>query len=221
MDKIFQKGFASIIIIIIVVIIISAIGAAGFWFRGGLFQAPSQESQQEPSLPETQKLPTPTDSAISPSVDKSDPEWIKRYCFAEVKKLPAPPFPVTKVEGPSPIEQGGDLESIFPKGKNIFSCRMKYVYTRNQAYAFYFGEKPFWDINDTNQFRSNVESYYADELAKQGWRNITYEYEELIATPGTLQNLYFRRENPDLGTVEYIDFSLVGIVFLDLTVIEK
>lgn len=155
------------------------------------------------------------------AVDKTDPKWLKRYCFSEAVKLPVPPFPTTGKEGPDPVSPGLELNRILPEDKNQSSCRMYYGFDSDQAYAFYFGEKKFWDIKDAYQFHDNVESYYADEMTKMGWRNITYEYEELIAPPSLHQSFFFRRVNSELGTTEYVDITLAVGVYIDLTVVEN
>lgn len=68
------------------------------------------------------------------TIDKTDPQWLRKYCFAEIAKLPKPPFVFQKV---SPVR--GTLTDFYIRqrldpNKKREACTVWYSFDKAQAY---------------------------------------------------------------------------------------
>lgn len=160
-------------------------------------------------------------------VDKADPMWLRKYCAAEVKNLPNPPFSHNGLDGDVhflsiPATYIGKLIPSDKRSGNI-NCSLWYKYDTKTAYESVAVEYVV-DIKAVNAFEENVEKLISESIVKS-WRKISPLNEKDAGQPVYAYKgfpLVFTREKSDLGTVEYANFAWGGnTFFITLTVYEK
>lgn len=159
--------------------------------------------------------------------DKSDPNWLKNYCVAEIKNLPAAPFRYTSLS--DRVEPLGvpatHLKSFIPKDKwfTAKTCLLVYKYEPKSAYASVAVDYKF-DIRASNTFQENVDRLISESIPKS-WRKISPLSDEAGARPFYLYKgfpLVFTRDQADFGAVEFVSFTWgANELFVNLTVFEK
>lgn len=184
-----QLGVISPILIIIVIVIC----LVGVWFFTSVKQTDSPEST----------------NINNPQVDKKDKDWMYKYCAQEVVKLPEAPFKYKSKEGPTRNGPMVWVSKFFPKDTRFdhqSGCAMDYKFDEDEAYAS-LGVKNGASIEYVNEFQKRVDELLTQKI-DSSWNKISPLNQEQRGSPGyTFQGfpMVFKRENVNLGTVEYID----------------
>ena len=201
-----EAGVISPLLIIFIVLIC----LVGVWF----FTSSKQTNTPKPPAVNTPK-------ADKKVVDKTDKDWMNKYCATEVVKLPEAPFKYKSKEGP--IRSGAMvwISKMFPKDTRFdhqSGCRMDYKFDLKEAYVS-LGVEYKNDIKFTREFESRVDELITSKI-DSSWKKISPLSKEQSGNPGyTYQGfpMVFTRENPDLGTVEYINiFFGAGTLFIKI-----
>lgn len=160
-------------------------------------------------------------------VDKSDPNWLKSYCAAEIKNLPQAPFKNQGLDGDVhflaiPATYLGEK---IPENKwyEAKTCSLWYKYLPEEAYPSVAVEYKF-DIRATNQFQENVDRLISEAIDKS-WKKISPIDDKAGGRPFYLYKgfpMIFTREKADVGTIELttLDWG-ANALFVNLTVYEK
>lgn len=190
-----QSGAISPILIIIVIVIC----LAGVWFFGSVKQT----------------------AVNTPQVDKKDKDWMYKYCAQEVIKLPEAPFKYKSKEGPTRSGPMVWISQMFPKDTRFdhqSGCRMDYKYEAKEAYAS-LGVEYKAIIENNREFDSRVDELITSKI-DSSWKKISPLTKEQSGHPAYTYKgfpMVFTRENPDLGTVEYIDiFFGAGTLYIKI-----
>ena len=201
-----EAGVISPLLIIIIVLIC----LAGVWFL---------ISSKQTNVPKS--VDVNTQKADTKLVDKADKDWMNKYCAQEILKLPEAPFKFKSKEGP--IRSGAMvwISKMFPKDTRFdhqSGCSMDYKYDKSQAYAS-LGVENKNDIKYVIEFEKRVDELITSKI-DSSWKKISPLTKEQNGNPGyTYQGfpMVFTRENPDLGTVEYIDiFFGAGTLYIKI-----
>ncbi len=205
-----QSGVISPILIIIVIIIC----LVGVWF----FTGQAKFNSNNTSVKQT--------STNTPQVDKKDKDWMYKYCAQEVVKLPEAPFKYKSKEGPSRNGAMVWISAMFPKDTRFdhkSGCAMGYKYDEEDAYAS-LGVKNGVSIEYVNEFEKRVDELLTSKI-DSSWKKISPLTKEKSGNPGYSYKgfpMIFTRENPDLGTVEYIDiFFGANTLYIKIEFYEK
>ena len=170
-------------------------------------------------------LPVKQEKAVK--VDKSDPLWLRKYCEAEIKNLPQPPFKNKGLDGDVHFLSIPDvyLKDIIPKDKwyPAKNCSLWYKYDPKEAYPSVAVEYIF-DIRASNAFQENVDRLISEAIAKN-WKKISPFDDKAAGRPLYIYKgfpLVFTREKADTGTTELVVFTWgANNFFVKLTVYEK
>ena len=200
-----QSGVISPILIIIVIVIC----LVGVWFFTGKAKFNSNNtSVKQPDV-------------NIPQVDKKDKDWMNKYCAQEVVKLPEAPFKYKSKEGPIRSGPMVWISKMFPKDTRFdhqSGCRMDYKYDSEEAYAS-LGVEYKAIIENNREFDSRVDELITSKI-DSSWKKISPLNKEQSGNPAYIYQgfpMVFTRENPDLGTVEYIDiFFGAGTLYIKI-----
>lgn len=182
--KISQKGFFRLWLLV-GALLFGGIGFGGYWF----FLRPA---------------------AV---INKKDPEWLKKYCFEELAKLPPAPFRYRSREKIKETLPDHYIRKRIPSHEKIGACILSYPFDREAAYAS-LGVKYMMDIQLVRQFEEKVEALITPQMAP-GWQKISPIDSREGGRPAYSYGgfpLIFQRKNPKLGIMEFVDFSF-GIPF--------
>lgn len=160
-------------------------------------------------------------------VDKTDPLWLRKYCAAEVKNLPNPPFSHKGLDGDVHFLNipATYLNDIIPQNKRstIVNCSLWYKYEPKSAYESVAVEYIF-DIKATNAFQENVDKLISESI-HTSWRKISPIGEKQGGQPVYAYKgfpLVFTREKSDSGTAEFAYFNWgANNFFVTLSIYEK
>lgn len=142
-------------------------------------------------------------------VDKKDKDWMYKYCQQEVMKLPEAPFKYKSKEGPTRNGPMVWISQMFPKDTRFdhqSGCAIDYKYDEEEAYAS-LGVKHINDIKYSREFEQRVDERLTAKI-DASWKKISPLTKEQSDNPGYSYQgfpMVFKRENAELGTVEYID----------------
>lgn len=181
---------------------------------------------------ERMKLPSNSVEVKSPaslsSIDKSDSKWMEEYCQQEMHKLPKPPFKYNEVRDPANMSEGSSSWVVkgVAQDKRVFhskDCAIEYMYDEKIAFPS-VGVKYSFDIKASNQFEKIVDELLTPKFDRS-WKKISPLTQEDSGNPGYSYQafpLVFRRENSQLGTIEFAsaDFNAGGIL-INFYVAEK
>lgn len=179
-----QLGVISPILIIIVIIIC----LAGVWFFTGQAKFNFNNTSQ---------------------VDKKDKDWMYKYCQQEIVKFPEAPFKYKSKVGPTRNGPMVWVSEMFPKEIRYdrkSGCEMEYKYDPDEAYAS-LGVKNGASIEYVNEFQKRVDELLTSKI-DSSWKKISPLNKEQSGNPFYSYQgfpMIFKRENANLGTVEYID----------------
>lgn len=203
-----QSGVISPILIIIVIIVC----LVGVWFFTG---------QAKFNFNNTSDTSVKQTDVNTPQVDKKDKDWMYKYCAQEVVKLPEAPFKYKSKEGPIRTGPMVWISKMFPKDTRYdhqSGCRIDYKYETEEAYAS-LGVEYKAIIEYTREFEKRVDEMITSKV-NTSWKKLSPLTKEQSGNPGyTYQGfpMVFTRENPDLGTVEFIDiFFGAGTLFIKI-----
>ena len=167
-------------------------------------------------------------SPEAPKVDKSDPEWLSKYCLEEVKNLPEAPFAYkekdVKVNAYSSVSDVY-LDKFIPEEKwfKAKTCAIWYNFENEEAYASVGVEYRF-HIDFVNLFNENVDRLYTEAIDKS-WKKISPLTDKEGGRPHYTYDgfpMIFTRENTELGTVEYATAEFGSrSLYIHFTVYEK
>ncbi len=208
--KINQSGVINPILITIIIIIC----LVGVWFLAGQAKFNSNKI----SVKQTD----------TPQVDKKDKDWMYKYCQQEIHKLPKPPFKYNEVRDPANMSEGSSAWIVkeVAQDKRVFhskDCSIEYMYDEKVAFPS-VGVKYSFDIKQVNQFEQRVDELLTPKF-DSSWKKISPLNQGDTGNPGYSYQgfpLVFRRENSQLGTIEFAsaDFVAAGIL-IDFYVAEK
>ena len=169
----------------------------------------------------------PTKQAKAVKIDKSDPNWLKKYCADEIKNLPQAPFKNQGLDGDVQFLGIPEvyLRETIPSDKwyPAKNCGLWYKYDPKEAYPSVAVEYKF-DIRAANTFNENVDRLVSEAI-DDSWRKISPIDDEAAGRPFYLYKgfpMVFTRERTDVGTVEFATFDWgANNFFVHLTVYEK
>lgn len=172
-------------------------------------------------------------------VNKSDPQWLIKYCKQMVAILPPPPF--TYLEKDTAKQMTGPIhtEAVIPEGelKRSETCGIGYSFEERRAYAD-MGVKYIFDINYRNDFEEAVDEAYTITMLnptkktlfgltipdkKSAWTNERTLTNQEGGRPHFAYEglpMIFKRENKKLGLTEYVEAYFGVDYFINLTVVE-
>ena len=198
-----QIGVISPIFIIVIVIIC----LTGIWF----FTSQGKSSNNSIKQAKVTEVNTP-------KVDKTDKDWMYKYCAEQIVKLPEVPFKYKSKVGPTRNGPMVWISQMFPKGTRYdhqSGCEMDYKFDEEQAYAS-LDVKRTTDIKSVNAFEKRVDELITQKM-DSSWKKISPLGQEQSGNPGYSYHgfpMVFKRENSELGTVEYIDIFFIKMVTL-------
>ena len=165
-------------------------------------------------------------------VDKSDPEWLDKYCKLEIENLPKAPFANKGLErdinGEDVQEYGvpdTSLKKFIPEDRwyKTEGCGLWYKYSDEEAYPS-VGVDYAFRIDVANTFQENVDTLITEAM-DEGWKKVSPISDEDAGRPFTMYDgfpLIFVRENKKLNTIEYMTAEFGGGTFsTNLYVYEK
>lgn len=152
-------------------------------------------------------LTAPPEETGAISVDKTDPQWLKKYCAREVQKLPEAPFTYTSK---SEVIETGPLTPVvrlLPQDYyfKTAACRIGYHYEAEPAYAS-LGVPYAIDIRAKYKFSERTAEILTSKM-DPSWKQAAFPEkagEEKSADAAKRLPLIFTRENADLKTREYV-----------------
>jgi hypothetical protein len=159
----------------------------------------------------------------SSKIDKSDPEWLWKYCTTEVQKLPEAPMeydqklPVSS-NGPSTYISNNWAVDLYENNKE--TCQIEYEYTDDIAFPS-VGVEYAIDITNHNAFGEALSMMYHDSMPA-GWELLSKVEDAAAGRPGYSTDalpLVYKRETRD--TVEYLDVFDAVSFYVELTVYER
>lgn len=184
-------------------LILVTIGAIlGIVFLGGRFNfwikpSPST-SQQIPVSTATEVSSTPASTPAPQQVQKGDLVALEKYCKEEASKLPEGSFTFKSKTGPTLSGPMPWIDKYIPKDKKQAEkkgCTMAYLFDGRPAYSSVGTTYPGGII----EFKKIVYERFATKL-DSSWERI--KSDEQI----------FKRENPEMGTVDFVDIFDGGLV---------
>lgn len=211
-----QKGVINPLLIIFIVLIC----LVGLWFFIGQAKFSSNNTPAK-------QTNTPKSVAVNKSqVDKTDKDWMYKYCATEVLKLPEAPFKFKSKEGPTRSGAMVWISKMFPEGTRFdhqVGCSIGYKYNEAEAYASVGVEHKF-DIKYANEFSKSVDELLTAKI-DSSWEKISPLDKKVSSEPGYSYGgfpMVFKRENKELGTVEYIDiFFGASILYIKVELYTK
>lgn len=162
-------------------------------------------SQQNPTPSVTEATVSPTNSPVSKQVDKNDFEALEKYCKEEALKLPEAPFAYESKEGPRISGAMAWVSELMPEDKRISqhkSCSMAYRFNGKDAYAQMGAIYPM----GSNVFDAAVIRNIFGRI-DSSWKRVL----KADKSPDKFE-LIFKRENPQMGTVDYMDVFSGGLI---------
>lgn len=181
--------------------------------------------QQQPSTQNSEQQNTPI-----VKIDKSDEDWLKKYCHEELMKLPPAPFKYTELEEPIfqlPGEPYMVKLGIFPKEKlyeGSYACAKEYKYEREEdAYAS-LGLIYKFDSESLNQFHEKIDILYSESMNNEWKKMPPFDHED-VGRPfweyGGLPAV-FTRESARSDTVDIVEIqTLPKSLFIEFSFYEK
>lgn len=202
MGNLKEKGFFHIWIIFAIL----AALIAGYLLYSNFKPAVKPGSGNKPAVNQTPaSTATPASSSAKPSnsptsqqAKKGDLAALEKYCMAEVLKLPEGPFTYKTKEGPVLSGPMPWVDKYIPKDKKQAEkkgCRIAYNFDGRTAYSSVGTTYPGGII----EFSKRVYERFAAKL-DSSWERIK---------PG---EQVFKRENPQMGTVDFVDIFDGGLV---------
>ena len=148
---------------------------------------------------------TSTSTPVPQQVKKGDLEALEKYCKEEALKLPQPSFTYKSKEGPIRSGPMSWVDQFIPKDKKQsekISCTMAYRFDGQVAYGEMGAKYPM----QGKEFDRTVRASLASKL-DSAW--------EKVSGPSISNdsfNMVYKRENPQMGTVDFIDAFDGGLV---------
>lgn len=165
--------------------------------------APASQQSPAPAVTETSLLPT--SPPVSKQLDRNDFDALEKYCMEEVLKLPEAPFRYESKEGPRVSGAMAWISKFMPEDRRISkhkSCSMAYRFDGKSAYAQMGVVYP----TESNQFDAAVIRNLLGKISSS-WERVL----EADKSPDKFA-LIFKRENLEMGTVDYVDVFSGGLV---------
>lgn len=157
-------------------------------------------------------------------IDKSAPDWKKKYCHEEVAKLPPAPFAYDKIIPPFYQLPSPFIKPLIPEDKrdvNAYACGLEYKYD-NEPEAFEsLGVKYDFNIHRFIEFSERIYNVYKAAMLQE-WRQLfLLEKDSPYRGHGGLPLIY-TRESERADTVEYAEISrLPNSLYIKFTFYEK
>lgn len=209
----FKKNQSGVISPLLIIIIICLVGV---WFFVGQTKLNTKNTSVKQADVNTSQ------------VDKKEKDWMEKYCQQELHKLPKPPFKYSEVRDPANMSESSSAWIIkeVPQEKRVFhskDCSIEYRYDEKVAFPS-VGVKYSFDIKQTNKFEQTVEELLTPKF-DSSWKKISPLNQKDTGNPSYSYQgfpMVFRRENSQLGTIEFAsaDFVAAGIL-IDFYLAEK
>lgn len=185
-----------------------------------------------PGTPEqTQNINPPSQPRDVPvlvvKLDKTDPNWKKKYCNEEVVKLPTAPFAYDKHMGPAFSLPSTYIYKLIPEEKkynNAYACTMEYKYENEEKAFASLGVKYKFDSERFNDFYEQIDILFTKAVNGE-WKKISPFDRKETGTPFYMYDglpAIFQRENERADTVEYAEaYKLPKSLLVKFTFYEK
>ncbi|MBI2338407.1 hypothetical protein HYU95_04455 [Candidatus Daviesbacteria bacterium] len=203
-----QLGIFPLWLIIVIVVIL---GGGIFlstqfkpWVKpSSVQQNPAPVATQTPSAAPAQagSVSTPT----AQQVKKGDMAALEKYCKEEALKLPAVPFTYKSKAGPTRSGPMSWVDQFIPKDKKQsekISCTMAYFFDGKTAYGEMGAKYPM----QGKEFDRTVRANLASKL-DSSWKQVSGP-----SISSDSFNMVYKRENPQMGTVDFVDAFDGGLV---------
>lgn len=190
-----QKGFFPLWLIFVIIAIII----------GGLVFGNFNLVNKPTPTPATSLTASPTSTSPPQQVKKGDLKALEKYCKEEALKLPQMPFTYESKSGPTISGPMPWINQWIPKDKKEsekISCTMTYRFNGRTAYGEMGAEYP----GEGREFDKAVRASLASKL-DSSWEKVT--------GPNISNDSFtmvYKRENPGMGTVDYVDAFDGGLV---------
>lgn len=202
-----QKGFFHLWVIIAILVSLIAGWALYSNFKPTVKPSPKPVSNTTPA-----PTKTPTSSPATPSstpapgqVKTGDMAALEKYCKEEALKLPEAPFTYKSKSGPLRSGPMPWIDQFIPKGKKQsekISCTMTYMFDGRTAYGQMGAKYPGQGREFDKTVRASLESKLDSSWKKVSGPNISND----------AFNMVYKRENPQMGTVDFVDVFDGGLV---------
>lgn len=181
---------------------------------GGVFLINQFKPWIKPSNPVGQQSPAPTATEIPSTsvstpapqqINKGDLSALEKYCKDEALKLPEVPFTYKSKEGPTLSGPLPWINQFIPKDKKETEkkgCTMAYRFDGWVAYAEMGVKYPMQGKEFDRTVRAKLTSNLDSSWEKVSGTNISNDSFTMV----------YKRENPQMGTVDYLDAFDGGLV---------
>ncbi len=214
-----KKGF-SFMFMVAATAVVATGGGLGVMLLTGMLG-----SDKDNSGTENGGQVAPVEQPLIMEVDKDDPKWLIKYCKDEVIKLPEAPFQYQGKEGPSVSMANPYIKKLIPEDKRYQeeSCTMTYNYNNEEAFNS-VGIEYEVNIKSSNKFKEKVDLIFSDKI-NSSWKKISPLSSEESGQPSYSYQgfpLVFTRENPYIGTIEYVEaFFGASRLYIKISIYEE
>lgn len=199
-----QSGIIHLWLILVIIGAILGIVVLGGKFNFSIKPSPPA-SQQSPVPVVTEAPSTPASTPVPQQVKKGDLSALEKYCKEEALKLPEAPFTYKSKTGPLRSGPMSWIDQFIPKDKKQsekISCTMTYMFDGRAAYGEMGAEYPGQGQQFDRRVRASLESKLDSSWEKVSGPSISNDS----------FNMVYKRENPQMGTVDFVDAFDGGLV---------
>lgn len=200
-----QAGFFHLgIIIAILIAFIAGLALYGN-FKPVVKPSPKPVANTTPAPTVTTASATPASTLAPQQVKKGDLSALEKYCKEEALKLPEVPFIYKSKLGPTTSGPMPWIDQFIPKDKKQSekkSCTMAYTFDGRTAYGQMGAEYPMQGKEFNRTVRASLASRLDSSWEKVSGPNISNDSFTMA----------YKRENPGMGTVDFVDAFDGGLV---------
>lgn len=202
-----QKGIFHLwIIFVILAIILGAVLVSSNNFKPFIKPTPKPATSLSPKPTAAQATPSPKASQnTSTQVVKKDLEVLEKYCMEEALKLPEVSFTYKSKDGPMRSGPMPWIDQFIPKDKKQsekISCTMAYRFDGKIAYGEMGAKYPGQGKEFDKAVRASLANKMGSSWEKVSGPNISDDSFHMV----------YKRENPGMGTVDFVDAFDGGLV---------
>lgn len=157
-------------------------------------------SKKSPVNPIEKSIPSVEVQAKLDLIDRTNPDWLKDYCFQQIKQVASIPVSYERSRGPMHT-----FEPIFSADRHLSvkaaeTCTLDYYYYPVATEAFAELNIPYaYSATVWDQFNQAVSASVSASLTDDGWKPIT------ASGVKNEPDLMFTRFNSDEKITEYLD----------------
>lgn len=158
-----------------------------------------------PASTAIQTSPPSTSTPAPQQAKKGDLEALEKYCKEEALKLPQVPFTYKSKEGPTRSGPMPWVNQFIPKDKKEaekIGCTMAYRFDGRTAYGEMGAKYPMQGKEFDRTVRASLVSKLDSSWEKVSGANISEDSFTMV----------YKRENPQMGTVDFVDAFDGGLV---------